>query len=148
MPIGRLAVLCALIMLSPAALESQVSARAAERDLLRLEDEWAKALVRRDAGAFRRLILPEFVYTEDARVMTRDELIRESTAGTDTVTWAGNEDLKVLVRGATAVVTGSLLVRGKGREDTFDRRFRFTDTWVRTNGRWRVLAAQDYLVPR
>jgi hypothetical protein len=38
-------------------------------------------------------------------------------------------------------------MRGRGPDGAFDRRYRFTDTWVRNGGRWRIVAAQDYLVP-
>ncbi|HKG92426.1 MAG TPA: nuclear transport factor 2 family protein [Gemmatimonadaceae bacterium] len=120
---------------------------AAQRALVRLEDSWAAALVRRDGATFRRLLAEGFVYTEDDRVMSRDELLREITAGSDTVTWAGNEGMRVHEFGATtAVVTGWLIVRGRGKDGAFDRRFRYTDSWVRRGGRWQIVAAQDYLV--
>jgi ketosteroid isomerase-like protein len=60
---------------------------------------------------------------------------------------ARNEDMRAYVHGNTAVVTGWLVVRGRGPGGPFDRRFRYTDTWLRRDGRWRVIAAQDYLVP-
>lgn len=118
-----------------------------ERQLRRLEEEWIRAVVQRDGPAFRRLLLPSFVYTENALVMTRDELIREVTTGTDTVASGANEDMKVIIHGNTGVVTGILVLRGRGKDGPFERRFRYTDTWVRSEGRWRVLAAQDYLLP-
>lgn len=135
----------ALLALAPQPARAQGTTT---RTLLRLEEEWGKALVARDARRFGALLAPGFVYTEDARVFTREELIREAIFGTDTVTSFANEDLKVLVRGNTAVVIGWLTLRGRGASGAFDRRFRFTDTWVRSDGRWKVLAAQDYLVPR
>ncbi|HVE79262.1 MAG TPA: nuclear transport factor 2 family protein [Gemmatimonadaceae bacterium] len=126
----------------PAARRSGV-----EQTLLRLEDEWARAVVRRDGAAFRRLLAPGFIYTENDRVMTRDELIREVVSGSDTVETALNEELRVHRFGTTAVVVGYLVLRGRGAGGAFDRRFRFTDTWVQRGGRWQVAAAHDYLVP-
>src|SRR5207237_520379 len=38
---------------------------------IKLEDQWTSALVRRDASTFQRLLAPNFVYTEDAAVMSR-----------------------------------------------------------------------------
>ena len=29
----------------------------------------------------------------------------------------------------------------------FERRYRFTDTWVKRGGRWQIVAAQDYVAP-
>ena len=49
--------------------------------------------------------------------------------------------------GGTAVVTGWLMVGGHGPDGSFERRYRFTDTWVNGRGRWQIVAAHDYLVP-
>lgn len=121
--------------------------------LLRLEDEWAAALVRRDSVTFNRLLAPAFVYTEDDRLMDRETVLREIVAGSDTVAAAHNEDMRVHRFGpAAAVVTGWLVVRGRGASGAFERRYRFTDTWVRPPetagaGGWQIVAAHDYLVP-
>jgi hypothetical protein len=45
------------------------------------------------------------------------------------------------------IVTGWLVLRGRSGGKPFDRRFRFTDTWLKRNGEWQIIAAQDYLVP-
>jgi hypothetical protein len=120
---------------------------ATERTLVRLENEWTRGLVQRDTALFQRLLAPRFVYTEDAQVMTRDEVIR-GVVGTDRVRAAGNEDMTVYDYGTTAVVTGILIVRGTGKSGPFSRRYRYTDTWHRIDGTWRVIAAQDYLMPK
>jgi len=117
------------------------------RVLLRLEDDWALALIHRDGAMFRRLLADRFIYTEDDRTMSRDDVLHEVVAGTDTVTAAHNEDMRVHRFGQTAVVTGWLVVAGQGPSGPFDRRYRFTDTWVRRGGRWQIVAAHDYLVP-
>ena len=123
------------------------------RVLLRLEDEWAIALIHRDGAVFQRLLADGFIYTEDDRTMRRDDVLRDVVTGADTVTAAHNEDMQVRRFGETAVVTGWLVVGGHGPSGPFDRRYRFTDTWVRRGGRggrrgrWQIVAAQDYLVP-
>jgi len=120
------------------------------RVLLGLEDEWAAALVRRDAATFGRLLADGFIYTENDRTSTRDAVLRDIVAGPDTVEAARNEDMRVYRFGTTAVVTGWLVVRGHGAGGPFERRYRFTDTWVRRGGRegrWQVVAAHDYVVP-
>jgi len=120
---------------------------AVERTLFALEEEWTRALVRRDGAAFERLLAPGFVYTENDQVMSREELIRAVVSGSDTVESAGNEDMRVHVHGSTAIVTGWLVTRGRGAGGPFDRRYRYTDSWQLSGGRWRVIGAQDYLVP-
>ena len=113
---------------------------------LKLEDQWTTALVQRDTRTFERLLAPKFVYTEDASVMNRGEVIK-SVTGPDRVEWARNEGMRLHDFGDVQVVTGVLHLRGQGKQGSFDRRYRFTDTWQRRNGRWQIIAAQDYLIP-
>ena len=147
---NTLSLLVAFALVASPARGQQPRARATsptERTLIRLENEWTRGLVQRDTAIFQRLLAPRFVYTEDAQVMTRDEVIR-SVVGPDRVRAASNEDMTVYDYGNTAVVTGILVVRGTGKNGPFSRRFRYTDTWHRIDGSWRVIAAQDYLIPR
>lgn len=120
---------------------------AAERELLRVEDEWARALMRRDAAFFRRTLHPDYVYSDERGVFTKDQVIAEQTAPSDTVQFAANEDMRVHVHGSAAVVTGILVVRGRGKDGSFQHRYRYTDTWARANRRWRMIASQDYDIP-
>jgi ketosteroid isomerase-like protein len=137
----------ALIAIQAPGLDAQVPDTTA-RALLRLEDEWAVALTRRDVGVFQRLLAEGFIYTEDDRTVGRDAVLHDVAAGPDTVTAAHNEDMQVHHFGSTAIVTGWLVVSGRGAQGPFTRRYRFTDTWVRQGGgRWRIVGAHDYLAP-
>ena len=126
----------------------QLNAEGAETEQLlkRLENDFAQALVRRDTATFERLLAPRFVYTEDASMMNKAELIRAIMA--DKITSASNDDMKVHLYGDTAVVTGILHTTGSGKEGKFDRRYRFTDTWLFRENRWQIIAAQDYLIKK
>ena len=115
--------------------------------LIKLEDDWARALVRRDTAAFQRLLAPGFVYSENDQTMTREEVLRGIVMGPDTVTAARNEDMKVHRFGTTALVTGWLVVQGRGSTAAFERRYRYTDTWMKTGTRWQIVGAHDYLAP-
>jgi len=114
---------------------------------IKLEDQWTTALVKRDTKTFDRLLARGFVYTEDASVMSRTDVIN-SVTGPDRVEWARNEGMKVHDFGDVHVITGVLHLRGKGKQGAFDRRYQFTDTWQRRNGGWQIIAAQDYLIPK
>lgn len=116
------------------------------RALLRLEDDWASALVKRDTVTFKRLLADGFVYTENDQVMDRAAVLESVSRGSDTALAAHNEEMQVHRYGSvTAVVTGWLVVQGRGANGPFNRRYRFTDTWVKRNGSWQIVAAQDYL---
>lgn len=120
---------------------------AAERALLRLEDDWARALTQRDASFFRRTLHPAYVYSDERGVFNKEQVIAEQTAPSDTVTYAANEDMRVHLHGSAAVVTGILVVRGRGKDGPFQHRYRYTDVWSRSEGRWRMVASQDYDIP-
>jgi len=109
-------VLAALLLATSAPQDTE------PRVLLRLEDEWALALIQRDGAVFRRLLADRFIYTEDDRTMSRDDVLHEVVAGADTVKAAHNEDMRVHRFGETAVVTGWLVVAGQGPSGPFDRR--------------------------
>jgi|SRR2546423_1305496 len=114
---------------------------------IKLEDQWTTALVRRDTRMFQQLLAPNFVYTENEVVMNRGDVIR-SVTGPDRVEWARNEGMKAHDFGDVHVITGVLHLKGRGTKGAFDRRYQFTDTWQRKGGRWQIIAAQDYLIPK
>src|SRR5689334_15656676 len=142
----RSSLLC--LALLPLIAASALAQDAASRQILRLEDSWAAGVVKRDSALFERMLAPGFVYSEDDRMMSRDAVLKDILTSTDTVREAHNEDMRVHRYGpTTAVVTGWLVLRGRGSSGRFNRRYRFTDTWVRLGNTWRIVAAHDYLVP-
>src|SRR6266446_5193394 len=104
---------------------------------IQLEDQCRTALVRRDTHTFDHLLAANFVYTENASVMGRNDVIK-SVSGPDRVDWARNEGMRVHDFGDVQVITGVLHLRGRGKQGLFDRRYQFTDTWQRRNGRWQI----------
>jgi ketosteroid isomerase-like protein len=118
------------------------------QQLRRLEDGWTTALVKRDSAYFRRNLHPDYVYSDERGVFNREQVIAEQTAGTDSVTSAENQDMRVHVHGSAAAVTGILIVRGRGTHGAFEHRYRYTDSFVREGGRWLMFASQDYEIPR
>ena len=135
---------------SEGAVEAQTPKQAADsapRAITKLEDAWATALVKRDGATFQRLLAANFIYTENDRLMKRDDVIRDVVSGTDTVRAARNESMDVHMFGTTAIATGWLIVSGRGAGGPFEHRYRFTDTWVKGGNGWQIVAAQDYLAP-
>lgn len=116
--------------------------------LMRLEDGWAQALVKRDRKPFARMLAAGFVYTENERVSTREAVLRDIISEGDTVTAAHNEDMAPHLFLGTGVVTGVLVIEGRTKSTPYVHRYRFTDTWVKQrDGSWQIVAAQDYLMP-
>ena len=143
-----------LLALLPLAVPSSrivaqsTSSNAAAQQLRRLEDGWTTALVKRDSAYFRRNLHPDYVYSDERGVFNKEQVIAEQISGTDSVTAAENQDMRVHVHGSAAAVTGILIVRGRGKDGAFEHRYRYTDSFVRQGGRWLMFASQDYEIPR
>ena len=141
--------LCGLLLALFAAtpMQAQPQSKTEEHALFRLENEWAQAVISRDAATLRRMTAPRWVYSDESGVMERDAGIKAFTSGTDTVRIASNEKMRALIYDNTAAVIGMLVMKGTGPRGAFARRYRYTDTWVKLDGRWQCIASQDYLVP-
>jgi hypothetical protein len=138
-----------LLMLAAGTAGAQEHARARDAaELTRLENQWTAGLVRRDSALFDRLLAPRFVYTEDDKLMRREDVLHDVATSTDTVRAARNEGMEVhQYSPTTAVVTGWLIVEGHGKAGAFIHRYRFTDTWLKGAKGWQIVAAQVYLLP-
>ena len=137
-----------LFLSAPQAAAQQGSAKkSVERQLFRLENEWAQAVVKRDPAILHQMTAPDWVYSDETGVMEREAGIKSFTTGTDTVRQASNERMRALVYDNAAVVIGVLVMKGSGASGPFTNRYRYTDSWVKLDGRWQCVASQDYLIP-
>ena len=118
------------------------SAAADEAAIKALEGEWDAANLKGDATALGSIFADTFISTgSEGKVRTKAEMLAELKAGRIKYQIAKSEDLKVFLYGDAAVVTGKwtgkFILNGKP-VDTVER---FTDTYVRQNGKWRVVAS-------
>src|SRR5438128_1771378 len=99
-------VVVSVIAARGSAQSAQSAQSAVERELFRLEETFAQSVVKRDAAALRQLVAPGWVYSDESGVMQREEGIKAFTSGTDTVRSAGNDRMRAMVYGNTAIVIG------------------------------------------
>ena len=144
---GRVLIASALVAFAAVPARAQASSKADEQALFRLENDWTRAVVKRDAAIMHRLTAPKWVYSDESGVMEREAGIKAFTTGTDTVREASNEAMRALVYDRSAVVIGVLVMKGRGAKGAFTNRYRYTDTWAKLDGRWECVASQDYLMP-
>ena len=143
----RLLLSLAVLAVMPTAVRAQNAATT--RAILALENQWAAGVVKRDSALFQRMLAPGFIYSEDDRTMTRAEVLKDILTSTDTVREAHNEEMRVhQYSPTTVVVTGWLILKGRGPSGAFERRYRYTDVWVHRGTRWQIVAAHDYLKPK
>ena len=91
------------------------------------------------------LLFRYLVFCQNEHTYSRAEVLHDLFA--DTVSAAHNEEMQVHPFGQAAIVTGWLVTKGRGPSGAFERRYRFTDVWMRRGKRWQIVAAHDYLVP-
>lgn len=119
--------------------------------LLYMEREWNDADKAKDVAWFERN------YAEDATdisgrtgvVQTKAEVLASMKTDKSVLDSLELSDLNVRMEGNTAVVTGVNHV--KGRDDkgqAIDRWTRFTDIFVKRDGRWQILATQGTAVQK
>ena len=116
-----------------------------EGQLAYMEREWNDADKKRDLAWFERN------YDDDATdISSRTGALQRkaevlASMKDDKVVLDSMElsDLNVRVEGNSAVVTGMNHVTGRDDKGVaFDRRVRFTDVFIKRDGRWRVMATQ------
>ncbi len=111
--------------------------------LLYMEREWNDADLKRDYAWHERTYADDFsaVSSRTGTLSTKPEDIASSKKST--LDFAELSDLDVRVEGSNGVVTGINHVKGKDDKGaSFDRQIRFTDTFVKRDGRWMVWATQ------
>jgi ketosteroid isomerase-like protein len=128
------------------------AARPAEnvsQELMKLENDWAKAGLAGDAAALEKMLAPDYVYTNpEADTATRAEVINGMKSGATKYDAFKVEDMKVRVYGDAAVVTGKATTTGMENGKHIDDVVRFTDTWVKRNGNWVCAATQVTRIPK
>ncbi len=101
-----------------------------------------------DLVTLERLLAPEFVLVgTDAAVQPRSQAIAEVRAGEPHYDVFRNHDMSARVYGAAAVVQGITSLRGAAGGKPFAIDVRFTDTLIRSDGRWRIVVSHVTRVP-
>ncbi len=115
-----------------------------------MEREWNDALLKHDASWFERNYAFDAsdISSRTGRIMTKTQAVAD--ARTDKTAFQSLElsDLNVRVEGNTAVVTGVNHEVGRDAQGkAMDRRVRFTDVYIKRDGRWQVWATQGTTIP-
>ncbi len=126
----------------PAKAGSGKAAGTVTQALIDMENQWAKASKAGNADALAPMLADDFV-TLDSDGSMRSKA--DTLARVKKAKWTTNEigDLKVIVHGDTAVVTGSWTGKGTdGAGKAIDTKERWVDTWVKTgSGKWQCIAS-------
>ena len=115
-----------------------------------LEQDWNDAALKRDKSWFDKYYAADYssVSSTSAALMNKKEDIADIMKGSGGANWNELSEMNIRVDGNTAIVTGVNHVKGKDEKGVaFDNKYRFTDTWVKRDGRWQAWATQGTKIP-
>jgi ketosteroid isomerase-like protein len=112
-----------------------------------LELKWTESYKQHNIEILSSLLSDEFVITiEDGSVYSKAGYISHSADSGVHVQVAEMSDLRVRTHGDAAIITGAYHEKGESNGKPYEYRNRFTDVWMKTAGKWQVIASH-YSVP-
>ena len=114
-----------------------------EQALIKIPPEWAEARMKGDTSYTRRLEAENctVVWPDGSVVNKREDL--KSMTGDIVFTEFKIDDLRVRFYGDTGIVVGQGTIRAhEGKQNLLGGKFVWTDTFVKQNGAWKVVASQ------
>jgi ketosteroid isomerase-like protein len=112
--------------------------------LIQIEHDWGNALMRRDVAAFSRCIADDWVLTySDGTLVTKPMALADLQEGALKIESFQLDDISVRVYGDAAIVTGAITEKSKFREKDTSGKRRFTDVFVKRDGRWQAVASHE-----
>jgi ketosteroid isomerase-like protein len=108
-----------------------------------------KLILKNDASSAVIFYMDDFVLTTSAGKQKSKTDILTEIGSTDLKLSANiTENVEVRIAGQTAVLTGTLHQQGSYKEKSFDVMLRVTDTWVKTETGWKILAGHASFVSK
>ena len=112
-----------------------------------LEVKLMESYKQRQIEAFAAMLDKDFVITtEDGSTYGKTGYVSFTATPSVRIDAVEMSDLKIRIHGNTAVLTGAYHERGENKGIAYDYRDRFTDVWMKSDGRW-LLVASHYSIP-
>jgi ketosteroid isomerase-like protein len=131
---------------------ASTSDASSEKDtLVQIEHDWGNALLKADVAAWSRYLGDDWVLTySDGTLVTKPMALADLKEGALRIESFQLDDVKVRVYGDAAVVTGLITEKSKFRDKDTSGARRFTDVFVKRDGRWQAVASHesDVSVPK
>jgi len=115
-----------------------------------MEREWNDASLKHDASWVERNYAFDAsdISSRTGAIMTKAQAVADARTDKTVLQSLDLSDLNIRIEGNTAVVTGVNRVVGRDAQGKpMDRRVRFTDVFIKRDGRWQVWATQGTTIP-
>jgi ketosteroid isomerase-like protein len=115
-----------------------------------LEQDWNDAVLKKDRAWFEKNYATDFtsISSGTAKLMDRAEDISDTVDDKGTMELVETTGMNIRIDGNYAVITGTFRTKGKDAKGaSFDRKIRYTDTWIKRGGRWQAWSSQGTPIP-
>ena len=119
----------------------------AERYIIESEHQWAESVATGDSSVVERILADDFIGVDPkGRSYDKAKMVSDTRDAPKYFVSNHANEVKVRFYGDTAVAQGSeTWERRTG--DPLRGRFVWTYTWLRRNGKWQIVAAEDLIAP-
>jgi ketosteroid isomerase-like protein len=135
-----------LVMMAVTALvsRSQSGKSTIEETLIQMEGEWSQADSQKDAAALDRILAEDWMGIDfEGTLLSKKQAIEGIQSDSGSLTSTVLADMKVRVYGDTAIVTGTDTETGEYHGKDSSGKYRWTDVFVRRDGRWQAVSSQS-----
>lgn len=135
-------------MMLSGTVTNAATAGTAEQAVIAAENQVTKALQTNNVELYGSFLADKYVQTdEDGTVLVGKAA---TLADMKAYSFSNEElsDLKVTVYGDTAIATGTFVAKGTYKSKPIDNRGRFTDTWVKLDGKWQLVAEHYSMIKK
>lgn len=130
------------------AVNAAVGASRQEQEVMAVTQAACDAFRLRDLAALERLLAPDFnLVSSSSEVQSRAQAVQEVRNGDPQYERFENHDMTARVYGDAAVVQGITSLKGFSHGRPFTVDVRFTDTLIRTQGRWAIVVSHVTRIP-
>ena len=126
---------------SPAAASKPTPSENPEPAIRKLVTERDQAIQGADVATIDRIYADDYISTSSSGLMrTKAQVIEDFKSGALKIESISSDDVNVRQHGDTVIVTGRMTSKGKDRDREVSGENRFTQVYVRKNGRWQLVA--------
>ena len=114
-----------------------------QEEILKLEEEFGRAMVKNDAEAIGRFLAEDWIIIDpDGGIIDRARFLGVIKSGALTHQTMDSTDMRIRIYANTATVTALTTSTGKYMGQEFKTQERATDVFVKENGQWRCVISQ------
>jgi ketosteroid isomerase-like protein len=137
-----------LVLFLPLVAIAQHNAESGDKSMiLALESAWNQAEIHHDTNAASALMADTFISVDHhGTLLNKAQYLAGIKDPSFHPQEISNSETSVYIYGDTAIVSSAYRTKGTDSGKPFQHHGRFTDTWIRRNGKWQCVADHETLI--